>query len=77
MGIDPLLVSDPFIMGVSLEIAFFIGLFIIQCPFELAVLVLIPFNLILVGFYIPAIQPLLAIVCGIYIGFMFLRIVRR
>jgi hypothetical protein len=77
MVLESLIQSSPFITGISLEVAFMIGLFILRTPIELAILVLIPVNVIVIGFYVPAIIPLIGLVAGILIGFAFLRIIRR
>jgi hypothetical protein len=75
--LESLIQSSPFLTGIGLEIAFLIGLFILRTPLELAALVLIPFNVAIVAFYVPAITPLVGIVGGLLIGFMFLRLIRR
>lgn len=77
MALEALIQSSPFITGAALEVAFMIGLFILRTPLELAALVLIPFNVVIVAFFIPAITPLVGLAAGILIGFMFLRIIRR
>ena len=77
MPIDLAFATSPFIVGVSLEIATLIGLFILRTPLELAVLVLIPFNIVIVGYYIPSLIPLIGIVSGVVIGIFFLKIIRR
>lgn len=69
--------AAPFVTGIVLFIGFVIGMFLLRIPLEFAVLMGIPFILGVVAFYIPAITPILAIACGIVIGFMFLKIVRR
>lgn len=77
MAIDLVFATSPFVVGVSIEVALLIGLAILRVPIELAALILIPFNLIVIGFYIPAIIPMVGIVAGVVIGFFFLKIVRR
>ena len=77
MAIDLVFATSPFILGASLEIAVLIGLFILRVPAELAIIILIPFNLVIVGFYMPQIIPIIALVAGLFIGFALLKVVRR
>ncbi len=65
------------VMGICLEIAVLLGLFLLRVPLELAVLILIPFNVIIVGYFIPVLIPIIGILAGIVIGIAFLRIIRR
>ena len=77
MAIDLMFATSPIVVGFSLEIAVLIGMFILRVPLELAVLILVLFNIVIVGFYVPALIPLIGIVTGLVIGMFFLRIVRR
>lgn len=77
MTLDALIYGSPVLTGLAFEIAFIIGLAILRMPIEIAILILLPLNFFVIGAYIPEIIPVIAIVSGIFIGFMFLRIVRR
>ena len=77
MVFDLTFATSPFIVGLSLEIGVLIGLFILRVPIELALLILIPFNLVIVGFYVPALIPIITLLSGLVIGFGFLKVVRR
>jgi hypothetical protein len=69
--------GSAFITGIILLVGFLIGMFILRLPVEFVVLLGIPFVYGLVIYYVPALGPIIAIVAGIIIGFMFLKVVRR
>lgn len=77
MVLDPLVFGSPVLTGLAFEIAFIIGLAILRMPIEVAILILLPLNFFFVGAYIPEIIPVIAVVSGIFVGFMFLRVIRR
>jgi hypothetical protein len=75
--LDALVFGSPVLTGLALEVAFVIGLAILRMPIEIAILILLPLNFFVIGAFLPEIIPVIAVVSGIFIGFMFLRIVRR
>lgn len=74
---DILIGSSPIVMGLALEIAVLIGLFVLRTPLELAIVILIPFNILVVSFWLPSLIPIMTILTGLVIAFGLLRIVRR
>ena len=77
VGLETLIFNSPFVTGIALLFSFLVGMAIIGLPLELAVLVGVPFMLVIVGFYVPAFSPIIAIIGGLFIGFMFLKIIRH
>jgi len=67
----------PFITGIVIFLGLVIGMFLLRLPLEFAVLITVPVIMGIVAYYIPALTPITAIIIGIIIGFMFLKIVRR
>ena len=70
-------IGDPFIIGMSILFAVTVGMFLIGATLEVVALIMIPFTLVIVGFFIPALIPVLAIACGLIIGMMFIKVLRR
>jgi hypothetical protein len=77
MPLEAFVAGSPVLTGLAFEIAFVVGLAILRAPIEIAILILLPLNFFIVGFYIPEIIPVIAVVAGLYIGMMFLKVVRR
>ena len=65
------------IIGLSLLVGLIGGMFIIGASVEVVALIAIPFCLVIAGYFIGALIPVVAIACGLIIGMFFLRLIRR
>lgn len=77
MVLDTLITNSPFITGIALFVSVFMGFAILRLPASLSYVLGVPFVLVIVNYYIPVLQPLVAIISGFIIAFFFLRIVSR
>lgn len=69
--------GSPPIIGMCLLVGVLGGLYYLRAPLELVVLIMVAFSMTIAGFFLEGLVPLIAIACGVVIGMMFLRLVRR
>jgi hypothetical protein len=77
VGLETLIFNSPFVTGIILLFSLMVGMAIMGLPVEIAALIGVPFTFLIVGYYVPALTPILALIGGLFIGFMFLKIVRH